>query len=1168
MDWYYNLLARRPHFVVVSVGVFSVACTMVALITRNLPAFDDPTQGFEARGTSIGMRMTAWRNLLEETRASGRLISNPKELLAQSTTDFGYGFRNPKRKKDRKKEKANAKKRNRLNKSIRILKELSINKSSNGELISFEEYDNETFSSRHDNWEYGKNMSFYTEESGNKTMEKKRAKWDSLRNLNPPPDQIDMHIPADGFFCESPNKEFAHFVIQRVKHNLNDTMFELNAFLAMCDLEQRIVNTEHYVGLCQKELTSDNCCRPWSVVNYVTFLSNKTSCFDLDEEDIAMAKTLLFDCFQYYHNMKLSNDCVRSSCVVPNECKQHNAVYNILHYLADADFIKLNESSEFLNATMFFLPIARSTKSLPFYHSLQQENLGNELVAVVAIDMGLKNALFDECLLKDGWLVGLGGLFVVICMWLYTKSLFVTLMTVVAVIFSLGIAYFAYTLIFELSFFPFMNLLAVVVIVGIGADDAFIFLKIWQCVIADRMKLGAVMLGSASSDAVVARSETLVGIMGSTLKHAALSMLVTSLTTAAAFYAPYASSITAIRCFGIFAGTSVMANYLLMVTWLPASVSIAERITCFSLVKPMDKFIENLTYPFKTISQLGRKIEDIIISLVISVPLLWIVLLGITGVLSGVMVLHWPKLRLPDSPDFKLFISGHPFERYDNEFKNLFWFEKVYTTTDTFKLPLRFVWGVQPIDNGNFLEPESRGSLYFDDSFNMSSPESQQWLLSFCKNLKNQTFYQMSYGLLLPNCFIENFINWMSRRCNDFMGEIDRTPCCEVSSFPFAPEVFDQCLPESISSLYETPRQFFIPGVAGPKFERRPFDNGSGPPAPVKAVVIEYESNQIFTMSYTEIDNFVRSVEKWLKGMLEDAPPGMKNAWFISELEFFDLQDTLSTGTLVAIGMAMGVALLVLLLVTLNVLISLYAIVTVTFTIFTTVAVLVLLGWKLNVLESIAVSSAIGLAVDFSLHYGVHYRLSTDSNRKSATYYSLTRMIGPTAMAALTTAAAGALMLPSRVLAYIQIGIFLVIVMCTSWVYATFFLMSLLRLIGPQQGFGQFSYPSLRTRFREGAKTQMDTTNRPNHLHHQNTVSEQLLSNSSSAAGELVGSESHELDSLTSNSIIKPINLDISRPINFDRAFKKKYSLPREHSPSTASAITVVLPDDVDYRSG
>uniref|UniRef100_A0A182NZ92 SSD domain-containing protein n=1 Tax=Anopheles dirus TaxID=7168 RepID=A0A182NZ92_9DIPT len=1210
MQWYYKLLARRPHLVLVAVGIFSIACIVVALCTRKLPDFDDPTLGFEARGTSIGKRWTAWRNLLEETSASGRLVANPKELTLGTNNLLPHRSATdeqnlPKKRKNKaKKKQSNAidvepgKAHTKLNKNIRILKELYHNQTtSNGEIISFEEYDNETTShrgGRQEVWEYGRNQSYYTEEVGNKTMEKKRAKWDTLRKLKPPPEPIETHIPSDGFFCESPNKEYAHLVVQRTNH-LNESLFELNAFLALCELEQTLLRVEHYGALCQRELTADECCRPWSIVNYVTFLSNKSSCFELNEEDVAMVKTLLFDCFPYYHNMKLSNDCMRSSCIAPSECKQHNAVYNILHYLANVDFVRQNESAEFLNATMIFLPIARSTKAMNFYHSLSQANLANDLVSVVAMDMGLKNALFDECLLRDGWLIGLGGIFVVICMWLYTGSLFVTLMTVVAVAFSLGIAYFIYSFIFELTFFPFMNLLAVIVVVGIGADDAFIFLKIWQCTVADRMKCGGGIVipivpstSSCNSEASGAggrsgASDTLVEIMGSTLRHAALSMLVTSLTTAAAFYASYVSSITAVRCFGIFSGTAVMANYFLMVTWLPAAVSIAERISCLMLLKPFARIAHRCTLPFISIAQFSRRVEDTIIELIITLPWLWITLLGTIGILSGVLVLHWPKLRLPDSPDFKLFISNHPFERYDSEYKDMFWFEKMYTTTESLKIPLRFVWGVLPVDRGNFLDPEQRGELYFDESFNMSAPESQQWLLQFCRRIKNQTFYQTSYGLLLPNCFIENFISWMARRCNDSMGEIDRTPCCEISPFPFAPDIFDQCLPESISSLYETPREFFIPGVAGPKFARSSFVTVTDGRAErdgkmVKAVVIEYESTQIFTMSYPEIDTFVRTVEGWLAEQLHDAPVTMANAWFISELEFFDLQDTLSTGTMVAIAMAMAVALLVLMLVTLNVLISLYAIVTVTLTILTTVAVLVLLGWKLNVLESVAVSTAIGLAVDFSLHYGVHYRLSTEPDRRSSTRFSLQRMLGPTAMAAITTGIAGALMLPSSVLAYIQIGVFLVIVMSISWLYATFFLMSLLRLVGPQYGFGQFRYPKLRAGLRgtdgckaTGAQLEPGGVRLSHHHHHfhgshhhQGVVTEQLLSNSSSAAGDLVGSESHELDSLTSNSLIKPVNLDIARPINFDRAFKKKYSLPREQSPSTASAITMVLPDDVD----
>lgn len=49
------------------------------------------------------------------------------------------------------------------------------------------------------------------------------------------------------------------------------------------------------------------------------------------------------------------------------------------------------------------------------------------------------------------------------------------------------------------------------------------------------------------------------------------------------------------------------------------------------------------------------------------------------GVFSGIVVFYKPKLQLPDSPDFKLFVGSHPFEVYDTKFKNNFWFEKAYT---------------------------------------------------------------------------------------------------------------------------------------------------------------------------------------------------------------------------------------------------------------------------------------------------------------------------------------------------------------------------------------------------------------------------------------------------------------------------------------------------------
>lgn len=318
------------------------------------------------------------------------------------------------------------------------------------------------------------------------------------------------------------------------------------------------------------------------------------------------------------------------------------------------------------------------------------------------------------------------------------------------------------------------------------------------------------------------------------------------------------------------------------------------------------------------------------------------------------------------------------------------------------------------------------------------------------------------------NCFIENVVRTMDRRCLDPMSFEDRSPCCDSASFPYEPYIFDRCLPEVIAKLYDSPRYVFMPGVGGPKFDKETFGNGSadGKPPVVRALIFEFESNQRYSMSYVELAAFRNNVEQWFGKAMRSAPEGLKNGWFISELSFYDLQATLSTDTIYAIVVAMAVSLVVLVLVTLNVVISFLAIVTVTLTIFTTIAILVLMEWKLNVLESISISTAIGLTIDFSLHYGNNYRYCPDSIRENATRYSLVRMIGPTAMAALTTGAAGAFMLPSRVLAYIQIGKFLAIVMTVSWVYATFFFMSMLRVMGPQNGFGQLHWPSKRRKRR------------------------------------------------------------------------------------------------------
>ena len=80
---------------------------------------------------------------------------------------------------------------------------------------------------------------------------------------------------------------------------------------------------------------------------------------------------------------------------------------------------------------------------------------------------------------------------------------------------------------------------------GVGADDTFILVKSWS-LHGETKETATTTTKDAEESPFDAQLERR---MASTLRHSCMSMLVTSLTTAIAFFASYISSITAIKCF-------------------------------------------------------------------------------------------------------------------------------------------------------------------------------------------------------------------------------------------------------------------------------------------------------------------------------------------------------------------------------------------------------------------------------------------------------------------------------------------------------------------------------------------------------------------------------------------------------------------------------------------
>lgn len=68
-------------------------------------------------------------------------------------------------------------------------------------------------------------------------------------------------------------------VIER--SNGNKSLLELDAIREMCELEIKLTSIGSYKSFCQLKAHSKECCRPWSMPNYIALLSNKTNCSEI-----------------------------------------------------------------------------------------------------------------------------------------------------------------------------------------------------------------------------------------------------------------------------------------------------------------------------------------------------------------------------------------------------------------------------------------------------------------------------------------------------------------------------------------------------------------------------------------------------------------------------------------------------------------------------------------------------------------------------------------------------------------------------------------------------------------------------------------------------------------------------------------------------------------------
>lgn len=777
---------------------------------------------------------------------------------------------------------------------------------------------------------------------------------------------------------------------------------------SMCSLGELLIQSSNYVTSGCASLS----------LGTVTALLTGTKCLELTENDLHSVLDILKMCAPFYHNSSSVSDCLTSGCSdIPSVCMDYGDVNAILHILTDHEFLGPLIMQEDLRYALMLVDLPRDTWDDFYMECLDNKHLENDAVHITGIDSEIKNDIFSIYLMIDIGYFGLAAVIIVLIMCAYLGSIFITMATLLNVTFSILLAYAAYSAILQFPFFSFINLPTILILIAIGADDVFIFWETWQVVKKNHP------------------DEDMSYWISKTLDHAAVSIFVTSLTTAFAFLTNLVSNITSIKCFAIFSCVAILFNFVLVITWIPAVTVILEKISQKRMSKEMGcKIIEKLKIQVQFFSNYIFYVA--LPTLVEKLWFLWIAIFIAFGVWGFVVVLVEPKLGLPTSARQHSFMPNHPLEQFETlQFQ--FQFASQHLQDE---FPISFIWGIHARDNGDYLDPDDHGYLELDEGFDMTSLQAWIWIRDFCTSTRIASF--VSETARNSSCLMGLFVDYIRTPCKNATDSL----CCGHNDT--LPEgVFSDCF--SVFMNHDNNQ------TLGSTLDRPYFDQNNT----VVAYQLQVPASQSWSESFNVMGDLYDTLDKFMEEKRIDAVSGVNEGWFISEFAFYDLQLALSSGMYQAILISLACAAVVMLFTSLNVLITLYAITTITFTIFFTVGILVMLGWELNILESTIITLSTGLSIDFSIHYGMAYSLAESKQRCGRVRESLSHVGSPVFMASMTTFLAGAAIMPSGLVVYRQLGIFLMLIMTTSWSYATFMFLSLCRIIGPNDNMGHIPSP-------------------------------------------------------------------------------------------------------------
>ncbi|KRX65301.1 Protein dispatched -like protein 1 [Trichinella sp. T9] len=966
---YSRLIHRHPVLFVLITCMISCVLAVLPLVLAPLPDFSDPTIGFATRGTPISRRLDTWEKLRQEVENAGIFSRFPDSLDV--------------------KERITLKKRHSSSDSVVV-------------------------------------------------QRRKRPKQDKFNQNG------DMNITM---FCSYSPSSMNSMIVFHLENP-----FSYKSLSTLCKFEHRLYGTPLRHGLhlssAGERSSGGPLCQPWHLASIAAQLVYKENCADLEPADQPVLVELIEKCIPYRrviaHCLKSSARGSGKACEsIPENCKRFelHMLYNVLVpkdlfpsvqsngtatlKMKNDSLSNLIDESVVFNANQSFetlMILSVSRRALQFhddpiglYNSIlfEVESLSNE-ATMVAIRLGIEEAMFKMSLFRDLIYNVLAVIIILLIIFCFTRSVMYTAACFLCIIMSLGVANFLYTIVFNVRFFPFINLLTLIMVIGIGADDAFILHQAWK--VAEKED------GENSSEDVIRN----------TLSHASTAMFVTSATTAAAFFSNLLSPIVVLRCFGLFAGIAILCNYMFTILWLPAVIVLLRRYNC-KRDSGCKLNIASRLFTMNTMREYGNKLASpsrLLVKFISEFDTMLMLIVGGVGLAAALAFFVGPSLQLPHIDHFQFFKMSHPTERWPFEQKKRFAF-----TEKAADLPMimTVVWGLREESSPKQFEPTDYGQLEILP-FTLGNNVSVKWMMQFCSRIAAQPFTNALKLSSTASCFLPSFISTLQEEnCGS-----DR--CCGDYVDSFNASQFERCLRKTMIEYRPFLEQPDSGLLMGPLFDRRTNR--------LAVVIVTYISTYNFSYAFNEMRQFYDEIGSWMEKELETAPEELQGAWFVSEnLKIFDLQLALTTISKVSLPIAIAITVVVLLLTTRNVLVITMAMMTIVAVILTLSVCLVLLEWQLNVIESTTLTLATGLSFDYTLHYAATYLLVRRTGSRKPVEEIFCKVGSPVFMSMLTTAVGGLCMTFSSVYAYYQVGVFMLLLASISWGYATFLFLPMCSIV-------------------------------------------------------------------------------------------------------------------------